>query len=69
MGTLAAPSSVPEGLLLAELHVGMEFNTLEEARNTVKRAIADAGESFKVVKADRVCWLAICKDKECPFHV
>ena len=69
MASLLPPPPVLEDLLLAELHVGMEFNTLEEARMAIKRAITDAGESFKVEKADRFCWVAVCKDKDCPFKI
>ena len=56
MTTLSAPSHpVSDTLLLTELHVKIEFDTLKKAQNVIKRAITDAEESFKVDKADHFC--------------
>ena len=45
--------------------LGQEFDTIQTARDTIKRTIIDAGLSYKKLKSTQIYYIIICKDSTC----
>jgi hypothetical protein len=49
--------------------VGDHFKTMKEAKEAIKAAILDTGQSFYVYKSDSTRHLLRCKDLSCKFNI
>ena len=49
--------------------IGTTFASITEGKKTILEYIIGRGESYRVQKADKRCWLAVCKDVNCPFRI
>ena len=49
--------------------LGQEFETIEIARDMINKTIIDAGFSYKKHKSTQVCYILICKNKDCKFYM
>ena len=47
-----------------------EFPSLQIAREAINRHVISEGESYKVLKSDKGCYVIICRDyKDCKFRI
>lgn len=49
--------------------VGESYPTIQDAKTAILEWIVDNGQSFKVSKATRGFWVAVCRDPQCSFRV
>src|ERR1700736_2988799 len=48
---------------------GDTFDSIDSAREAIKRYILDKGESFKLKKSDKKRYSVVCKDTACSFAI
>lgn len=51
------------------MQYGDQFETVEVAREAIKRYVLDNGESFKVRKSDKKRFYIVCKERGCGFSI
>lgn len=55
---------------MTEFIVGSKWPTLEEAKKAAEKYIISRGKSWKYYKADKRCWVRVCKNRtECDFRI
>lgn len=65
---MEAPPALPDVSQVAP-HVGMTFETMQEARKHIVQWCVKEHVLYKVRKADKRCWLLTCKDENCDFRL
>src|SRR5436305_7822531 len=54
---------------IAIITIGTTFPSITEGKKAILEYVVERGESYRVQKADKRCWLAVCKDANCPFRI
>ena len=54
---------------MAAIKIGTRFSSVEEGKQAVLAYMVEQGLSYKVSKAARVWWVAVCKIKDCLFRI